>query len=156
MGLSRAGGSASVSRVFARGTPQVLALLKAAWPAAVGPELARRTELLALEGSALRVRVPDVRWRKVLHRMQPEILERLRRVAGELAPRRLGFSEGGPGGSIPAELLAVAPGGASTPGEDAPPELPGGLEAAARAIGDPEIRARFERCAARYLAVFGK
>jgi hypothetical protein len=189
MGLSRAGSSVSVARVFGRGTPAALALLKAAWPSAVGPELARRTEVLALEGSAMRVRIPDARWRKVLHRMQPEILERLRGVAGDLAPRRLGFSEGGPvsapqlteAGSTPAEVLDEATGGArtrvfrsgaspptteagSTPAEvldeatggarTPMTTLPDGLAVAARCIDDPEIRARFERSAARYLAAF--
>jgi hypothetical protein len=133
------------ARLFARGTPPALALLKAAWPAAVGPELARRTEVLALEGTALRVKVPDVRWRKVLHRMQPEILARLRAVAGELAPRRLGFSEGGP--EIPEAPAVPAP-------FEHPPALPDSVAAAARAIDDPEIRARFERSAALYLGVF--
>jgi hypothetical protein len=157
MGLSRAGGSASVASVFARGTPQALALLRAAWPAAVGRELARRTEVLALEGSALRVRVPDLRWRKVLHRMQPEILKRLRDVAGDLVPRQLGFNEGPPGRPEPApqpsdgllcsELPSPLRGGE-------PAALPEGLAAAADAIEDPEIRSRFERSAARYLTRF--
>jgi hypothetical protein len=168
MGLSRAGGSASVASVFARGTPQALALLRAAWPAAVGPELARRTEVLALEGSALRIRVPDLRWRKVLHRMQPEILERLRRVAGELAPRRLGFSEcpawrpepdPEPFDGMRSSALSPPPmwggerGGGSM--NEAPAAaLPDGVASAARAIEDPEIRSRFERSAARYLTRF--
>jgi hypothetical protein len=152
MGLSRAGGSASVASVFARGTPQALALLRAAWPAAVGPELARRTEVLALEGSALRIRVPDLRWRKVLHRMQPEILERLRRVAGDLAPRRLGFSE------CPAWRPEPDPEPSdrmrSSELPPPPAALPDGVVSAARAIEDPEIRSRFERSAARYLTRF--
>ena len=48
-----------------------------------------------MEGGTLRVRVPDASWRKVLHRMQPQILGRLRELAGDLAPRRMGFVEGG-------------------------------------------------------------
>ncbi|PYQ22807.1 MAG: hypothetical protein DMF81_10980, partial [Acidobacteria bacterium] len=69
------------SRIF-RLPAARLALLKSAWPLAVGPELARRTEVLAVEGRTLRVRVPDTGWRKVLHRMQPQIVARLRGVAG--------------------------------------------------------------------------
>ena len=68
-------------------------LLRAAWPGVVGPELARRTEVVSLDGTTLRVRVPDAGWQKVLHRMRGDILSRLFDVAGELAPRRLGFVE---------------------------------------------------------------
>jgi len=122
-----------------------LALLRAAWPRAVGAETARRTELLAIEGSTLRVRVPDARWRKVLHRMQPEILTRLRQLAGDLAPRRLGFSEGPARAQAPADQPRV-------PNVPAPVELPGELARSAAGISDPEVRAAFERSAALYLA----
>jgi hypothetical protein len=144
------------ARLFTRGSPPALALLKAAWPAAVGPELARRTEVLALEHDTLRVRIPDARWRKVLHRMQPEILAHLRRVAGDLVPRRLGFNEGQPCGPEPGP---EAPDRMRSPELPPSPEpaaaLPEGVAAAARRIDDAEIRALFERSAARYLDVFG-
>src|SRR4029453_5794720 len=78
-----------------RRPPRTLRLLEAAWPLAVGPELARRTEVLGIEGGTLRVRVPDAGWRKVLHRMQPQILGHLREIAGDLAPKRMGFVDGG-------------------------------------------------------------
>jgi hypothetical protein len=53
------------------GSPvRTLALLRAAWPKAVGPELARRTEVLTLEGGALRLRVPDAGWRRHLLQMR--------------------------------------------------------------------------------------
>jgi hypothetical protein len=154
--LNRPVGAGLAARIFTRGSPPALALLKAAWPAAVGPELARRTEVLAIERDFLRVRIPDARWRKVLHRMQPQILEHLRRVAGDLVPRRLGFNEGPPflpePGPEPSDRtrsseLPLPPtwGGA----------LPDAVAAAARRIDDPEIRALFETSAARYLAVFG-
>ena len=52
-----------------RATPaRRLALLKAAWPAAVGPELARRSEVVALDGDIARIRVPDAIWRRSLWR----------------------------------------------------------------------------------------
>jgi hypothetical protein len=154
MGLSRAGSSVSVARVFGRGTPAALALLKAAWPSAVGPELARRTEVLALEGTAMRVRIPDARWRKVLHRMQPEILERLRVVAGDLAPRRLGFNEGPLGWPEPGPEPFDGARSSELPPPPTPTTLPDGVAAAARCIDDAEIRSCFERSAARYLAAF--
>src|SRR5688572_19520991 len=94
MRFQRAGEGDLAARLFGRDRGHAAELLRAAWPRAVGADLARRTEVIALEGSTLRVRVPDARWRTVLHRMQPQILARLADVAGSLAPRRLGFLEG--------------------------------------------------------------
>ncbi len=125
--------------------PARLALIKGAWPFAVGQELARRTEVLALEGRTLRVRVPDAGWRKALHRMQPQILARLRAIAGELAPSRLGFSEGQvvtPPEEKPA-ARAVSRGAAA---------LDPAVAAAAEGIADVELRRTFADSAARYLA----
>lgn len=128
-------------RIF-RTAPARLALLKSAWTHAVGPELARRTEVLALEGRTLRVRVPDAGWRKVLHRMQPQILARLHEIAGSLAPGRLGFSEG---------QVTAAP-------EPEPPVRQRAktnveeIAAAAREIADPDLRQAFVSAATRYLA----
>ena len=142
MALSRAGGSDVAGRLFG-GTPErVRALLRAAWPLAVGAELGRRTEVLGVEKGTLRIRVPDARWRLVLHRMQPEILRRLREIAGSLAPWRIGFVEGGM--AEPPAPAAQEPGPA--------PALPPGLAAPAGAIADEEIRRRFLATAARYLA----
>jgi hypothetical protein len=140
----------SISRVdlaaslFGGGGARTLALLKAAWPKAVGPALAGRTEPTALEGTTLRVKVPDQGWTRVLHRMQPQILARLRDVAGSLAPRRLGFVEG------PVARPASAPARPEPPPTIAP--LPASVAAGAAAIPDAEIRDRFLQTAARYLA----
>src|SRR5262249_37430480 len=89
-------------QIFGRHDSHVLALLRAAWPQAVGAELGRRTEVVALEGRTLRVRVPDAGWRKALHRVRVDILGRLHDVAGSLAPRQLGFMEGPVGGATAA------------------------------------------------------
>jgi len=130
------------------GDPQRhLALLRAAWPAAVGPELARRTEVLGLEGRTLRVKVPDAGWRKVLHRMHRDILSRLYRTAGDLAPGRLAFQEA-PFGPPAAER---APGAATTDVRWPAAVLPPAVEQAAAAIADDELRERFSRSAALYL-----
>jgi hypothetical protein len=132
-------------QLFGKDPARTLALVRAAWTRAVGPELARRTEAVTLEGTTLRVRVPDARWRKVLHRMQPELLRRLRTLAGELAPRSLGFMEGPvAGASDPAPAL---PDAAAT----APPPAASVVEAA-RAIDDIEVRRAFLETAGRYLA----
>jgi len=93
--MERISGRSLAARLFGASPARTLALLEAAWPLAVGPELARRTEVLGIEGTTLRVRVPDAGWRKVLHRMQPQILAHLREIAGDLAPKRMGFVEGG-------------------------------------------------------------
>jgi hypothetical protein len=130
-------------RVFSTPTAR-LALLRAAWPVAVGPELARRTEVLALEGRSLRVRVPDTRWKKTLHRMSGQILPRLREISGSLAPLRLGFTTG------PVKPMPALPPRRSP--EHAPAvEPPAAVVAEAQAIEDPELRRQFLKTAAAYL-----
>jgi hypothetical protein len=131
--------------LFGSDRAHVTELLRAAWPRAVGADLARRTEVIAIEGGTLRVRVPDGRWRAVLHRMQPDILARLREVAGRLAPHRLGFVEGPVATDVSAERDGqVQP---STPA--APPAA---VVAEAEAITDPDLRRRFLVAAGRYLS----
>jgi hypothetical protein len=147
MGLERAAGMGLAARLFGSAPERTLALLRAAWPRVVGPELARRTEVIALEGDSLRIRVPDAGWRKGLLRMRREILTRLRDLAGDLAPRRLGFTEGFPAGTAPS-LPPIPPPAPEVP---APPPSPA-LSAEAARIRDPELRARFLEIAGRYLA----
>jgi hypothetical protein len=134
------------ARLFAPGTPGATALLRAAWPLAVGADLGQRTEVTGIDNGTLRVRVPDARWRKVLHRMRREILARLRETAGPAAPYRLGFVEG-PLSFVPPPPTQPKP---AAPAPDAPPSVVG----AAAAIGDPALRERFLECAARYLDRF--
>jgi hypothetical protein len=137
-------GHGLAARLFQAG-PARLALLKSAWPHAVGSELARRTEVLALEGRTLRVRVPDAGWRKVLHRMQPQIVRRLRDITGELGPSRLGFSEG---------QVATAPEEKPVPSaaDRGLAPLDAEVAAAAATITDAELREVFTAAAARYLS----
>ena len=144
--------SGLAAQLFRPGTPQAFALVRAAWPAAVGAELARRTVVQAMVGRTLHVRVPDAAWRKTLHRMRKEVLARLREIAGELAPNTLGFVEGG------AEVNSATP--VRRGGSPAPPHPPmpmgaplgASLRDAAERIADPEIRSRFLETAARYLS----
>ncbi len=131
-------------RIFTAQTGR-LALLRASWRVAVGPEVARRTEILAVEGQTLRVRVPDKGWRRELHRMQGEILSRLREIAGGLAPRRLGFTEG------PAVFLEPAAPSDSPPVSEADRPVPASLAGPASLIEDADLRAAFLRTATRYL-----
>jgi hypothetical protein len=129
-------------RLFGAVPARTLALMRAAWPRAVGPDLARRTEVVALEGTTLRIRVPDARWRKELHRMQPDILARLRAMTGELAPRRLGFMEG--------PVAGETSGDRPRPPALEPDPAPAAVVAGAAAL-DPDLRAQFLEVAARYL-----
>jgi len=174
--MDRISGRSLAARLFGASPARTLALLEAAWPLAVGPELARRTEVLGIEGGTLRVRVPDAGWRKVLHRMQPQILGHLREIAGDLAPRRMGFVEGGlvdhelgatadrpqsvaaprsggaarggfQGGSQPTGAMVAAVRVPTVQGTSAPPEV----KDVGGSIADPEIRARFLATMARYL-----
>ncbi len=134
--------SAPIQGLFPPGSPQALALLEAAWPKVVGPELARRTAVVGIEGTTLRIRVPEGQWRKSLHRMQGEVIARLRALAGEVAPRRLGFMEG----LVPVEEPRTP---SRAPADPTPPEA---LVKEAAIIQDEELRARFLSSAAHYLA----
>lgn len=133
------------ARLFGGRPDAALALLRAAWPAAVGAELARRTEVLALDRGVLRVRVPDMVWRRGLVRMRGDILARLRGIAGGVAPRALGFVEG------PVPIAAESRGAVKQP---LPVTAPPDVRAAAEAIPDPELRERFLAAAGRYLGRF--
>jgi hypothetical protein len=77
--------------------------------------------------------------------MRWEILTRLRGVAGGAAPRSLGFVAG----PVAEPPTPVPPSGPAPP---VPP--PEAVAEAARAIPDPELRARFVAAAGRYLARF--
>lgn len=134
-------------RLFGGKPEHTLALLRAAWPAAVGPRLARRSEVVALDHGVLRIKVPDMRWQRTLVRMRGFILARLRRVVGQAAPRTLGFVTG---------EIADAGEPAASPAPGAPALPPPALVAeAALAIPDPETRALFLAAAGRYLSRFG-
>ena len=156
MALQRVSSSPRLrGELFGARGERTLALLQAAWPGAVGEELARRTELVALEAGTLRVRVPDAGWRKVLHRMRSEILARLFEVAGEFAPRRLGFMEA-PLGSAGAQALSVRTRHPHPAPRAVAMVAPPSLRLAAETITDPELRARFLESAALYLDSYGK
>jgi hypothetical protein len=142
MALRRAALTGRSAAVLA-GTPErTLALLRALWPAAVGDEVARKTEVIGLQAGMLRIRVPDATWRRALFRMRRQILERLREVAGSVAPRRLGIDEG--------FVQPRPPAGPRTRVVRADPP-PAEVVAAADAIADPDLRAAFLETAARYL-----
>jgi hypothetical protein len=133
-------------RLFGSKPEHTLALLRAAWPTAVGEELARRTRLVALDGGVLRVMVKDMGWQRNLLRMRGDILARLRSVAGRAAPRTLGFVTG----DVPIPEPQPPPKAPS-----APVAPPAAVADAALSIPDAELRAAFVAAAGRYLARFG-
>jgi hypothetical protein len=138
------------TQVFGASPAGTLALVRAAWVTAVGPELARRTEVVSIDGGMLRVRVPDMSWQRNLWRMRSDILARLRRVAGGLAPRAIGFVQGeiaAPAATPPAPAPVPA-----VPREPTPPST--ALVEASRAIEDEALRAAFLAVARRYLGRF--
>ena len=148
MPLERAAAQGLLQRLFPPGSRQRLELMRAAWPLAVGRDLACRTDVLAIEGRTLRVRVPDARWRKVLHRMRGDIVAKLQAVAGPAAPDRLGFQEDA------TRAPRVPPGPAQRPAAVAPAAsapAPAAVAAAAGAIADEDLRRAFVETAARYL-----
>ena len=135
------------ARLFGAKPEHTLALLRAAWPTAVGEELARRRQVVALDRGVLRVMVPDIRWQRSLLRVRGDILARLRTVAGRASPRTLGFVTG----AVPEAVAKAEPRPAVEPAEP-----PAAVRQAAESIPDPEIRARFLEAAGRYLSRFGR
>jgi len=134
------------ARLFGAKPEHTLALLRAAWPGAVGEELAVRTEVVAFDHGMLRIKVPDMRWQRTLVRMRGFILERLRRVAGRAAPRGLSFVTG----ELPPREAAVV----ATRLVVSPSPAPLIVVKAAEAISDPDIRELFLAAAGRYLSRF--
>jgi hypothetical protein len=142
--LSRTTAPDVAKQLFGGSPDRALALLRAAWPLAVGPELARRTEVVALEGSTLRLRVSDGSWRKTLLKVRTPLLAKLRTMAGDLAPSRLSFCE---------EPLQNRPSPGVVTANPAPlPAASATLRAAAENIEDEPTRDLFLETARRYLA----
>src|SRR5262245_35220011 len=137
MTLRRAPVARALSELFSG--PGALPLLREAWRAAVGPELAGRTQVVSLSSRTLVVRVPDARWGRMLHRMRRDLLLRLRETTGASAPRELAFSFG----SLPADEVA-APSVSPPPAPRAHVPSPELVRSAA-AIGDAELRESFLR-----------
>lgn len=136
-------------RLFGGKPEHRLALMRAAWPAAVGADIARRAEVVAIDRNVLRIKVPDPRWQRTLLRMRGDILSRLRAVAGDAAPRGLGFVVGPV--SETEEASPALPAAAAV----VPRPVPTGVAEAAEGIADRELRARFLDAASLYFSRFG-
>ncbi len=144
------------ARLFGSNKERTLALMRAVWPAAVGPELARRTDVVSVDGGVLRVRVPDATWQRGLARMRSDLLRRLRAIAGSAAPRSLGFVLGGPVADPSREAPAVATSEHADGRFKASGLAPEEVRTAAESIPDAQQRERFLAVATRYLDRFAK
>jgi hypothetical protein len=135
----------AVGRELARFGPVVgMAPLVEAWPAAVGPDIARNAwpARLARDGT-LHVHATDSIWAFELKGRAEEIRARL----GEHAPRRLAFAPG----PVPEPLETTSGGAAKAPVEPTPEHLAraGSL---VRVIRDEELREVVARTVALSLA----
>jgi predicted nucleic acid-binding Zn ribbon protein len=72
----------------------VVACLQGAWPGILGEKIAGVCRPLALRGPELVVEVPDGAWMLALSSMKTELLDRIRRVAGDEVSA-LSFVRGG-------------------------------------------------------------
>jgi len=152
-GMQRPSAPDLATQLFGSSPARTLLLMRAAWPVAVGPELARRTEVVALDGHVLRVRVPDATWQRGLARMRGDIMHRLREIAGATAPRSLGFVLG-PMSTAPADAAAQEAQQAATRAPALGRPAPAAVRTAADSIPDPQLREHFLAAAARYLERF--
>jgi hypothetical protein len=122
--------------------------LVAAWPAAVGAEVARNAwpARVARDGT-LHVHTSSSVWAFELGQLAPRILERLRAELGTAAPAGLRFAAG----PLP-EPAPEAPASPPRPASPPPPEaVRAGAELAA-SISDDELRERVARAAALSLS----
>ncbi|MDH5306988.1 MAG: DUF721 domain-containing protein [Myxococcales bacterium] len=71
------------------------------WERAVGPEIARHSQPTALRAGVLEVTVESSAWCQQLQMRRPELLEALRGVLGEAAPRDLWLKVGSIRSSAP-------------------------------------------------------
>jgi predicted nucleic acid-binding Zn ribbon protein len=127
----------------------VLAEVTAAWPRAVGAEVARQAWPLRLgRDGTLHVATASSTWAFELDRLSAEIAVRLGSMLGEAAPQKLRFRvgpipEAGPSREAPAQ---------PEPGQATSPEAVSAAASAAAEIDDPELRELAARAARASLA----
>ena len=128
-----------------------LAAITAAWPAAVGEQIARQAWPLRIgRDGTLHVATTSATWAFELDRMAAEIAERLAARLGEARPpAKLRFAIGPvpEHGSLDAKALGTSP----APPEPTPEEAAEAAEAAS-AIDDPDLRELVARAARASLA----
>jgi len=141
-----------VERQLARfDTQGAMPRIVAAWPTAVGDEVARNSwpARVARDGT-LHVNTSSSVWAFELGQLAPRILERLRSDLGEAAPKALRFAQGHlpePHPAVSEEAARGAPEVSAEAAEQAA-ELAAG-------IGDEELRKRVERAVSLGLSTGG-
>jgi hypothetical protein len=136
------------------GGDHVLALaeITAAWPHAVGDDVARQAWPLRLgRDGTLHVATASATWAFELDRLTPEIVERLTAVLGDSAPAKVRFRVG------PVPEPGAAPKAAEPvkPTVQASPERAAAADSAAAANSDPELRELVSRAARASLSRAG-
>ena len=156
-----------VFRQQAKGAFLTLNLLRQHWPNVVGPELGARTHPQRLDGGTLWIAAPDACWAYELQFFKPELLSSVQAFLESRAVSDLRFQVGAvpaqpaeaPAAEAPRPALGPAPGLATpaaaaararaTAARLAAPAAPPALARAATAIGDPALRAVFQRSLAQ-------
>lgn len=146
--MERIGGE--VERELARGGSRdavPLAKLTAAWPAAVGPAIARQAWPLRIgRDGTLHVATASATWANELTLLAADILSGLREQLGPDTPTSLRCAVGPiPEGAAP----DPAP---SRPSLEVPPDVASTASSVASAIDDPELRELVARAARASLA----
>lgn len=140
------------SRALARagdGGAQALPELVAAWPAAVGEQVARQAWPLRIgRDGTLHVATSSSTWAFELDRLAPEILDRLRSALGAHAPTAIRFRPGPLPERGPDRRPGEPPPGVARPTPEDEAEATG----LASSIADPELRELVRRAARASLA----
>lgn len=113
-------------------------LIRSAWTHLAGKQLASRTRPLRIYGDTLIVEVPDRAWPRELRRFEGALLDRVNRLLGQTRVCDVQWRVN------PALAEPPAP---EPPRKPPARETDAALEAAARAIPDPELRELFVRIA---------
>jgi predicted nucleic acid-binding Zn ribbon protein len=103
--MERAGRLLSTLEAAQRALPREQ-LAAAAWSAAVGRRLARRTRPAGMVRDRLVVEVEDELWRRNLHALRGQVLSNLAELLGESAPREVEFRVATPRRPVQSETAA--------------------------------------------------
>jgi predicted nucleic acid-binding Zn ribbon protein len=115
-------------------------LVISVWQRAVGETLAQKTKPFRLHKSTLIVSVPSLMWKRELHHLQEEIIERLRQAGGQKIVQALEFRV-----DVDFDSAKAMPAAADIADTQEPVILP--LDG----IKDEELRRTFTAAASSYL-----
>jgi hypothetical protein len=143
----------------AKGGLLTLNLLRQHWPGVVGPELGARTRPQRLEGGTLTIAAPDACWAYELQFFKPELLASVQAFLESRTVSELRFQVRSPTAGAAEDPAREVPAPAAgpvaapaAPGREPEPtqtQTPPALVRAAAAIGDPALRAVFQRSLAK-------